>query len=318
MRSPLVHTALLAHLCLSGLGCGAAQSAAAPTPEVATPEVATSEPETAPESVPESEDADRDAVPDGSDACPHEAEVYNATDDEDGCPDCAGHITLDSAWSLPTFRFRARSTAIARPWNLDFSAAVIQAHTEYAHVDIVGSVGAREPASLALERAEAVRAGLLARGVSAERLSVSAARGEASVTFHITYSGSAYPLCNTPFPGCAPDDVFHFIPFAYSFPRRSAAMAPVDGAQERAAVLDFLHEATEFVSVDVVGYTVPGEPHAHELALQRAEAVIAHLVASGIARERLFAIDGGDIDEPTPMVNFERLGTVACAGIHTP
>jgi hypothetical protein len=152
-------------------------------------------------------DADGDRIADADDACPADPEAYNARDDEDGCPDCPGSIILTRVWDLPRVAFDG--TDVISAWDLDFTAAVILAHAEYASVEIAGSArrGERNAAARSRARADVVREGLLARGVPPARLTTSA-RGVtedgASVRFVVTRQGSAYPLCEIPFAGCDP------------------------------------------------------------------------------------------------------------------
>ena len=70
-------------------------------------------------------DADGDRIVDAADACPQEAEAYNGSDDEDGCPDCANHIILTEAWGPPVIRFADDGTEAIFPSDLDFMAAVV-------------------------------------------------------------------------------------------------------------------------------------------------------------------------------------------------
>lgn len=312
-------------------------------------EAARSEPveEVEPVAVPSSEaasptDIDRDAIADAVDACPEEAEVYNDHDDEDGCPDCMGSIILTDVWELPRVEFvpvgREQPTRSARDpragsidaprvlhsWEIDFTAAVILAHAEYAQVEIAGSArrGERDPRALSSARAEVVREALIARGVPAERL-VTSARGVtddgARVRFVVTRRGSAYPLCNTPFPGCSASMVASYVLDWVWFAPGSAQIEDARGPILD-QVVGRVASALEVEPLEVLGYVGRRERHPEALALARANAVLEALVARGLPRERLVARAMGrhDVDAPGGAVRFGRAIATGCRGIPAP
>lgn len=267
-------------------------------------------------------DADGDRIVDAADACPQEAEAYNGSDDEDGCPDCANHIILTEAWGPPVIRFADDGTEAIFPSDLDFMAAVVVAHTEYARVEVAGSArrGERDPAALSAARAEAVVAALVARGVAPERLTASshgASDEGATARFIVTREGSGYPLCNTPFPGCEPSALSLYILERISFPRSSAAIEDGQGL-----VLDAvgatLSGNPQIDRLEVLGHAARGErPRA--LALARANAVIEALVARGVARERLVPVDAGSAPgDEGRLVRFGPVTSAGCRGIPAP
>lgn len=267
-------------------------------------------------------DADGDRIADAEDACPADPEAYNAHEDEDGCPDCPGSIILTRAWELPRVAFNG--TAVISPWDLDFTAAVILAHAEYASVEIAGSAGRgeRNAAALSQARADVVREGLLARGVPPARLTTSA-RGVtddgASVRFVVTHQGSAYPLCETPFAGCDPEllgvrilEIFWFAPRSVVIDDRSVPYLD--------QVATVLLEVPMVEPIEVLGHVGGRERRDDTLALARANAVIEALVARGVPPARLVARAAGRhaYDHPGGAVDFGRLIPSACRGVPAP
>jgi outer membrane protein OmpA-like peptidoglycan-associated protein len=268
-------------------------------------------------------DTDGDAIADAVDACPEEAEIYNGRDDADGCPECGGSVVLTDVWELPRVEF-VEATTLLHTWELDFTAAVILAHAEYAQVEVAGSArrGERDPRALSSARAELVREGLIARGVPPERL-VTSVRGVtddgARVRFVVTREGSAYPLCNTPFPGCDASALSLHVIDSVWFAAGSATIE-----ERHAPILDQVASTVSSVPavepLEVLGYVGPGEPRPRALALARATAVLDALVARGLPRDRLLARDSGrhELREPGGVVRFGRLIPATCRGIAAP
>lgn len=278
------------------VGCGAS-STSAPAASVRGPEATTTEHEVAATEV--VLDGDGDRIVDADDACPAEAELYNGERDEDGCPDC-GSIVLTAAWEPPPIVFVEGTTTLTNDRPLDFMAGVIAAHVDYASVTLVGSMITGEPHTdgLGIARAEVVRAALVARGIAIERLvAVAGTRDAAEVRFEVRREGPPHPLCNTPFPGCDAEHVSAAMPEPpVFFARRSVALDPA--AEEAVARLVATMTRHPLLGpIEVEGRAARDERGGAELSLRRAEAVVAAMVAHGIAAERLVAIGGGRGDD---------------------
>lgn len=124
-------------------------------------------------------DSDGDGTPDADDVCPHEPGTTR------GCP-CLSIVTCLSLVVLEPPTFEPRSAALT-PGALDAVAQALLAHPEVALVELEGHCDATEPAALAQQRADVVRAALIARGIAPERLVTSSA-------------GSAHPRDGSPGP----------------------------------------------------------------------------------------------------------------------
>lgn len=122
-------------------------------------------------------DNDGDGIVDQDDQCPNDREVYNGVDDTDGCPD-EGRVVLEASQIriLDKIYFEFNK-AIIRPVSfslLDEIAAVILQHPELlkirieGHTDDVGNDVYN--LKLSQQRADAVRAALVERGVDQGRL----------------------------------------------------------------------------------------------------------------------------------------------------
>lgn len=120
-------------------------------------------------------DRDGDRVADLVDRCPEAPETYNGTDDEDGCPD-RGSVVLEESQLriLNTISFAPRSSELdARQTPvLEAVARTIAGNPQLLVIEIEGHASDDEPSPwpLSAERASAVRARLVALGVSADRL----------------------------------------------------------------------------------------------------------------------------------------------------
>ena len=127
-------------------------------------------------------DVDGDGILGVDDRCPEQAEVYNARDDADGCPDegesfvevdeAAGQIRL-----LRPILFETDEAVILPECFpiLDQVAGVLTVHARVGRVEIQGHLS-YDPESdfrdrrLSLDRADAVRTYLIVHGTAAERL----------------------------------------------------------------------------------------------------------------------------------------------------
>lgn len=120
-------------------------------------------------------DPDRDRVEGDADLCPNEPEVYNGTDDEDGCPDrnrpedCVYNDYLEIVDRIFFAAGSAQIKDVSLPI-VDAIAATIIGNPIIERIGIVGGRHVTEPAALALQRAEAMAQALVARKVPADRL----------------------------------------------------------------------------------------------------------------------------------------------------
>lgn len=131
-------------------------------------------------------DNDSDRVVDVCDACPLDAEIVNDFEDADGCPDAPvrviiqsvkqeRRIVIRSSLRIVTRIFFSRGNARVRSSArniLDEIATLLRQSTQVELVATLGRAAADEPNArrLSQRRAEAVRAGLVSRGVEATRL----------------------------------------------------------------------------------------------------------------------------------------------------
>ena len=125
-------------------------------------------------------DNDADGVFDDADSCPGEKETINGESDEDGCPDEGvialreGRFVLEdqALWRGNGARFGRTATRV-----VDALANVITQHPDWVSVTIESHVEARGNAArnqaLTVQRAEALRAALIARGVPEARVTAS-------------------------------------------------------------------------------------------------------------------------------------------------
>lgn len=123
-----------------------------------------------------STDPDGDRIAGAADLCPREPEVYNGVDDGDGCPDrprgredC---VWIDVLEILDRLTFDPGSAVLpARTQPIvEAVAATIAGNPQIEQVAVVGGRAPGEPDALAAERAAAVTAALVARGIAGDRL----------------------------------------------------------------------------------------------------------------------------------------------------
>jgi len=122
-------------------------------------------------------DRDRDGIPDARDKCPDEPEVNNGFQDEDGCPDRGRVVVTDSAMEVLERIMFPKGAAEPKPEAnsiLDAVAATLRAHPDITRIEIGGNASSDEtdPWGLSAKRGAEVRAALLQRGITADRLVV--------------------------------------------------------------------------------------------------------------------------------------------------
>jgi OOP family OmpA-OmpF porin len=120
-------------------------------------------------------DNDRDGVADATDVCPAEAETRNGYQDDDGCPDEIPEVVQQFTGTIEGITF-ATAKATIRPASkptLDKAAAIL-ADNPSVLIRIEGHTDDRgkrtRNLALSLERADAVRQYLVAKGISPERM----------------------------------------------------------------------------------------------------------------------------------------------------
>jgi outer membrane protein OmpA-like peptidoglycan-associated protein len=128
----------------------------------------------------EDADGDRDGVPDADDDCPTVKETINGEADDDGCPDTGDPRVIyedGTVRVMDNVRFQSGSAQIdpASYSLLDQVALTLKANPEIKRVRVEGhtdETGTRElNVRLSKSRAQSVRAYLIRKGVSANRLS---------------------------------------------------------------------------------------------------------------------------------------------------
>lgn len=122
-------------------------------------------------------DRDRDGIPDGEDACPDEPGVRQASAETNGCPRARLETATQQIRILERIEFAYRKADLT-PQSLPVLEAVreiLVAHPELLRLEIQGHTDDIGPndynLELSRERAEAVRAWLVAQGIEAARLS---------------------------------------------------------------------------------------------------------------------------------------------------
>jgi len=124
-------------------------------------------------------DNDGDRIRDVDDQCPNDPETYNGTEDTDGCPD-RGLVLLESSEiRILESVFFASGSATPAPRSaaiLDAVAATLAGNPQLVRVVLEGHADPAEADAwrLSAERAGAVRAALLSRGIDGARLEVQA------------------------------------------------------------------------------------------------------------------------------------------------
>ncbi len=146
-------------------------------------------------------DTDKDGVPNSVDQCPNEAEDYDGDRDGDGCPDFdeSGHAILDVDDRCPiildceeefidydgcpdVILVFERDSAALTGKQLEIIEELAQELTTRKKVErlrIDGQFAAGETEAVAIRRAEAVRQRLVADGIPAGMLEISAAAAPA-------------------------------------------------------------------------------------------------------------------------------------------
>lgn len=120
-------------------------------------------------------DTDGDGIPDANDKCPADPETKNGVDDEDGCPDreCVFVKQFPECADEQLYFNRGRFTPDGNaPKILDGLGAVLVDAPDVKLVELRGYRARNEAAKLSLQRAEAVQAALVKRGVEAARLAI--------------------------------------------------------------------------------------------------------------------------------------------------
>ncbi len=126
-----------------------------------------------PDSVP---DSDKDGLDDLADKCPKEPESRNGYQDEDGCPDAVPEKLRKFAGAIKGIEFETGSATIAaKSFAVLDNAVLVLAEFKdtgievQGHTDNVGDVAKNK--KLSLDRAEAVKAYLISKGIDAKRVS---------------------------------------------------------------------------------------------------------------------------------------------------
>ena len=147
-----------------------------------------------PDGCPSDKDSDGDGIIDSKDKCPNEAETKNGYEDADGCPDELPAQVKSFAGVIQGIEFD-RDKASIRPTStaaLDKSADVLAAYPSL-RVLIVGhtdDTGPREKnVQLSKDRAEAVKAYLVGKGVAPERLETKGAGPDEPLDSNATAAG---------------------------------------------------------------------------------------------------------------------------------
>ncbi len=127
------------------------------------------------ETASESDDADGDGVPDVRDACPNEAEIVNAVDDHDGCPDEGLIELVDDRVVLEERVLFDRERSRVRRRAMPVLRAIVELsrqHPEWIELRVEGHSDARGSReynqTLSAVRAQRVREALVALGISGE------------------------------------------------------------------------------------------------------------------------------------------------------
>lgn len=126
-----------------------------------------------PDTVP---DSDKDGLDDLADKCPKEPETKNGYQDDDGCPDAVPEKLRKFAGAIKGIEFETGSATIAAKSFavLDNAVAVLAEFKDtgievQGHTDNVGDPDKNK--KLSLDRAEAVKAYLISKGIDGKRIS---------------------------------------------------------------------------------------------------------------------------------------------------
>lgn len=121
-------------------------------------------------------DNDQDGIPDEQDACPNEPETFNDYQDDDGCPDKAVHYEKGRIDLAGEVHFEV-AKAVLKPRSrtlLNEIADILHKHPQITKVRIEGHTDSdgddRVNQRLSQARANAVKAYLVSRGISEDRL----------------------------------------------------------------------------------------------------------------------------------------------------
>lgn len=154
------------------------------------------------------EDADADGIVDAQDRCPNRPETLNGTRDDDGCPDGEALVRVDPdrIELLQPIQFRSNRARIRnrsdRVLGAIASVLRINGHFRHVRVEVVATAGDDEASrALSQQRADAVVAALVERGIDASRFNaVGAGRGTPNaegetpadgVVLHLEHHGGA-------------------------------------------------------------------------------------------------------------------------------
>ncbi|HTV24012.1 MAG TPA: OmpA family protein [Polyangiaceae bacterium] len=139
-------------------------------------------------------DADGDGIVGADDRCPDEAETLNGIDDADGCPDELPAAVQEFMGVIAGIEFERGQAAIRPSSELALDQA-LRVLTEYPalRIEIVGHTddrGSREHnLELSQQRADAVKAHLVAKGIDPNRLQTMGAGPDAPLTSNETAAG---------------------------------------------------------------------------------------------------------------------------------
>jgi len=120
-------------------------------------------------------DNDKDGILDRCDRCPNDPEIFNGFEDQDGCPDRAVvRVQKASIRIIDAVYFTANRAEI-RPQSGPLLDEIARVLSERPDIELVGCLGhassdEAQPDLLGMRRGEAVRAGLMKRGVDPHRL----------------------------------------------------------------------------------------------------------------------------------------------------
>jgi hypothetical protein len=173
-------------------------------------------------------DRDHDGIPDAQDRCPDQPETVNGVDDDDGCPDTGGievvkvvgdRLAIDRMPALDGDDLSRGGQII-----VDQMALVMRGHAEVTHWLIAVGLPAADEARRV---ADAVRARLIARGVSADRIEMLAAAGASRIGGVVKERAApgAIPVCAKS-PGTAPAGLLTAPAAASSAPGPGPGAAP--------------------------------------------------------------------------------------------